>query len=248
MEMICIAFAGFLLAACVIAQATAADIRIACYSDANECEVTQDLARRFMQANQDVRITIDRVPFKAILESLPVQLAGGQGPDIARTTDFGAIARYFLDIRPLVKDAAYWDANFAQTLSWMRTDPNDKGIYGLPMQLTVTAPIVNATLFEQAGVPLPGPKATWDEWAARRRKGRQGDEDGGRHGIGSQRPSVCRRRALIRSEVFRRGRNAGTGRRRLQRVRRALRQLEQNGDDRTRGVGGHRRRQLPRRI
>ena len=79
MEMICIAFAGSLLAACIIAQATAADIRIACYSDANECEVTQDLARRFMQANQDVRITIDRVPFKAILESLRCSSPAGRG-------------------------------------------------------------------------------------------------------------------------------------------------------------------------
>ena len=46
----------------------------------------------------------------------------------------------------------------------MRVDPRDTGIYGLPTQLTVTGPIVNATLFEQAGVPLPGAKATWDDW------------------------------------------------------------------------------------
>jgi alpha-1,4-digalacturonate transport system substrate-binding protein len=161
-----IALVGVSLAACFVAPAMAADIRIACYSDANECEVTQDLAQRFMQVNPDVHITIDRVPFKAIQESLPVQLAAGQGPDIARVTDFGAIARYFLDLRPLLKDAAYWDANFSESLSWMRTDANDKGIYGLPTQLTVTGPIVNATLFEQAGVPLPGPKASWDDWAA----------------------------------------------------------------------------------
>jgi alpha-1,4-digalacturonate transport system substrate-binding protein len=32
--------------------------------------------------------------------------------------------------------------------------------------MTVTAPIVNKTLFEQAGMPLPGPEATWDDWAA----------------------------------------------------------------------------------
>jgi alpha-1,4-digalacturonate transport system substrate-binding protein len=164
--MLRVALTAIALAACLAAPALAADIRIACYSDANECEVTQDLAQRFMQANSDIRIIIDRVPFKAIQESLPVQLAAGQGPDIARTTDFGAIARYFLDLRPLVKDAANWDTNFADTLAWMRTDPNDKGIYGLPTQLTVTAPIVNATLFEQAGVPLPDTKATWDDWAA----------------------------------------------------------------------------------
>ncbi len=147
------------------APAWAAEIRVACYSDGNECEVTQSLAARFMQANADVKVTIDKVPYKSIQESLPVQLAAGQGPDIARVTDFGAISRYFLDLRPLLKDAAYWDANFAATLPWMRATA-DRGIYGLPTQLTVTGPIVNATLFEQAGVPMPGARATWDDWAA----------------------------------------------------------------------------------
>jgi len=157
---------ALLAAAALAAPAAAADLRVACYSDGNECEVTADLARRFMQANPGVRVSIDQVPYKSIQESLPVQLAAGNGPDIARVTDFGAISRYFLDMRPLLADAAYWEANFGATLPWMRTGAGDNGIYGLPTQLTVTGPIVNATLFEQAGVPVPGPKATWDEWAA----------------------------------------------------------------------------------
>ena len=33
-------------------------------------------------------------------------------------------------------------------------------------QMTVTGPYVNRTLFEQAGVDLPGDGATWDDWAA----------------------------------------------------------------------------------
>ena len=155
-----------LLAAALAGPAAAADLRVSCYSDGNECEVTTDLARRFMQANPDVRVSVDQVPYKSIQESLPVQLAAGNGPDIARVTDFGAISRYFLDLRPLLPDAAYWDANFGATLPWMRAGAGDNGIHGLPTQLTVTGPIVNATLFEQAGVPLPGPKATWDDWAA----------------------------------------------------------------------------------
>ncbi len=157
----------FILAALMLwpGVVTAAELRVACYSDGNECEVTQDLAKRFMAANPDVQIAIDKVPYKAIQESLPVQLASGNGPDIARVTDFGAISRYFLDLRPLLKDAAYWEQNFGQTLPWMRTGANDNGIYGLPTQLTVTGPIVNATLFEQAGIALPGPKASWDDWA-----------------------------------------------------------------------------------
>ena len=70
----------------------AAEIRVACYSDGNECEVTQDLAKRFEAQNPDVKVVIDKVPYKAILEQLPVQLAAGEGPDIARVTDLGGLS------------------------------------------------------------------------------------------------------------------------------------------------------------
>lgn len=144
----------------------AVPIRMTCYSDGNECPVTKDLAERFMLQNPDVQVQIDEVPYSAILQSLPVQLASGNGPDIARVTSFTTIARYMLDLRPYLKDADRWEANFGPELDWMRQDAGDRGIYGLMTQLTVVAPFVNKTLFDQAGVPVPGPNATWDEWAA----------------------------------------------------------------------------------
>src|SRR5437867_5792207 len=154
----------------VVGVAFAGEIRVACYSDGNECEVTQDLAKRFEAQNADVKVAIDKVPYKAIVEQLPVQLAAGEGPDIARVTDLGGLSKYYLDITPYVKDPKYWEANFGQTLSWMRPAPTDKGIYGMMTQLTVTGPYVNKTLFDQAKVPLPGPNATWDDWAAATRR------------------------------------------------------------------------------
>lgn len=153
-----------------ITSARAGEIRISCYSDGNECEATEVLAARFMKDNADVSITIDRMPFKAIQEGLPVQLAAGQGPDIARTTDFGAIMRYMLDLTPYVKDPAYWEANFGPVLNWMRPNAQDHGIHGLMTQLTISAPLVNKSLFDQAGVPVPAKGATWDEWAAAAQK------------------------------------------------------------------------------
>ena len=150
--------------------AFAGEIRVQCYSDGNECEVTQDLAKRFEAQNSDVKVTIDKVPYKAVLEQLPVQLAAGEGPDIARVTDLGGLSKYYLDITPYVKDPKYWEANFGKTLPWMRPSPSDKGIYGMMTQLTVTGPYVNKTLFEQANVPLPGANATWDQWAEATRK------------------------------------------------------------------------------
>ena len=147
-------------------EANAAKIRVACYSDGNECEATEELSARFMKDNPDIEVVIDKMPYKSILESLPVQLAAGNGPDVARVTIAGPIMKYFLDLTPYLKDPGYWETNFGAMLPWLRPNATDKGIYGLPTQMTVTAPIVNKTLFEQAGMPLPGPEATWDDWVA----------------------------------------------------------------------------------
>jgi alpha-1,4-digalacturonate transport system substrate-binding protein len=151
--------------------ALAAEIRVMCYSDGNECEVTRDLAKRFESRNAGTTVVVDQVPYKAIVEQLPVQLAAGEGPDIARVTDLGGLNKFYLDLTPhLGARAKYWEDNFGSTLPWLRGGPADKGIYGLMTQLTVTGAFVNKTLFDQAKVPMPGAKATWEEWADATRK------------------------------------------------------------------------------
>ena len=150
--------------------AQAADIRVMCYQDGVECEVTAAIAKRFEAQNPGTKVIIDTVPYKSIVEQLPVQLATGQGPDIARVTDLGGLSKYYLDVRPHLKNAAYMEANFGSTLPWLRPTATDKGIYGFMSQLTMTGPYVNKTLFEQAKVAIPGPKATWDEWVEAARK------------------------------------------------------------------------------
>ncbi len=161
-------FRHSMAAACVLLAsaggAMAADVRVMCYQDGVECEVTADLAKRFEAQNPGIHVIVDTVPFRTILEQLPVQLAAGRGPDIARVTDLNGLSKYYLDISPYLKDREYWDRNFASTAAWLRPSPDAKGIYGFMSQLTLTAPFVNKTLFEQANVALPGPKATWDDW------------------------------------------------------------------------------------
>jgi alpha-1,4-digalacturonate transport system substrate-binding protein len=147
----------------------AQELRMTCSSDGNECEVLDDLLKEFTKKNAGISVKIDTVPYKAILESLPIQLAGGSGPDLARLTDLGGLSRYYLDLSPYI-DKAYWEKNFGDTQPWYRQGPDDKGVYGLMTQLTITGGFANKTLFEQANVPLPGPKATWDEWAEATRK------------------------------------------------------------------------------
>jgi alpha-1,4-digalacturonate transport system substrate-binding protein len=145
-----------------LAQST---VRIAWYSDGNEGEVLLDLLKRFEANNPDIKVVVDQMPYKAISETLPVQIASGQGPDIARVTDLGGLSRYTLDLRPYLKDPDYWEKNFGPFLVWMRPNGDTQSIPGFMTQLTVTGPFVNKTLFEQAGIAMPGAKATWDDWA-----------------------------------------------------------------------------------
>ncbi|MBR0722364.1 ABC transporter substrate-binding protein [Bradyrhizobium manausense] len=168
------AIGASLLTACLLAltaslgigvAAAQTTLRMTWYSDGNEGEVMADLLRRFEDKHPDIHVVLDQVPFKAINENLPVQLASGQGPDIARVADMGGLARYMLDLRPYLKDAAYWEANYGPFLQWMRVPGDTSSIPGFMTQLTVTGPFVNKTLFEQAGVAMPGPKATWENWA-----------------------------------------------------------------------------------
>jgi len=166
-------FSGIMLG--LGAQAAAQELRVQCYSDGNECEVTGDIAKRFEAANPGIKIVIDKVPYKAVVEQLPVQLAAGEGPDVARVTDLGGLNKYYLDITPHLsaERVKYWQDNFSSTLNWFRSaeeKASGKGLYGLMSQLTVTGGFVNKTLFEQAKVPMPPATATWDDWMTAAKK------------------------------------------------------------------------------
>lgn len=141
------------------------ELRITWYNDGNEGEVIRDLLDKYEAANPDVKVTLDVVPYKAILESLPVQLAAGDGPDLARVTDLGGLSKYYMDLTPHISDPAYWETNFGPFLKWLRMPGDDSSISGFMTQLTVTGPYVNKTLFEQAEIDMPGDGATWDDWA-----------------------------------------------------------------------------------
>ena len=68
------------------------ELRMTWYNDGIEGEVMRDLLDRFEAENSDIKVVLDVVPYKAIIESLPIQLAAGEGPDIARVTDLGGLA------------------------------------------------------------------------------------------------------------------------------------------------------------
>ncbi|HQY90112.1 ABC transporter substrate-binding protein [Caldilinea sp.] len=150
------------------------ELRITWYDDGSEGAILRDLLDRFEADNPDIKVIIDTVPYSSgILETLPLQLEAGEGPDMARVTQLGGLSKYMLDLRPYLSAPAYWDENFGPFLAWMQTEADGNAIPGFMTQLTVTGPFINRTLFEQAGVAVPSDasdQVTWQEWVAAARE------------------------------------------------------------------------------
>lgn len=167
-QLVLIAITLMLVTVPVVYAQEPVEVRIMWYDDGNEGEVLRDLLDRFEADNADIRVVVDTVPYSTILEQLPLQVEAGEGPDIARVTNLPGLAGYYLDMRPLLEDADYWDANFpALLMQSMRAGDDTTGLYGFPNQFTVTGPFINRTLFEQAGIEVPSDSSdsvTWEAW------------------------------------------------------------------------------------
>ncbi len=161
---------GLTSATCLTATvALAGEVHIEWYSDGVEGQVLNDLIDRFNAANPDIHVVVDEVSYQTIQEQLPIQLAAGNGPDIARVTNLKAQSQYWLDLTPYISDPDGWRKNYGDQLDWMRPDGTNI-IPGFMTQITLTGGFANKTLFEQAGVELPAADATWDDWVAAAQK------------------------------------------------------------------------------
>ncbi|MCA1493133.1 ABC transporter substrate-binding protein [Sinorhizobium alkalisoli] len=132
--------------------------------DQGYVERMAELSQEFEAAHPDVKVNFVSSGYDAVVKQLPVQLAVGEGPDVAKIADW-QLAPYYLDMRPYMKDPEAFAKLHGGSLDQLRlpgiNDPNS--INGYVASQTLNLPFVNKTLFEQAGEPLPGPKASLKE-------------------------------------------------------------------------------------
>ena len=144
------------------------ELRFIWYDDGEESTVIREQLDRFEAENPDIKVVMDIVAYKTILEQVPIQVEAGKGPDIMRTTNVAVMTCNYLDLRPLLKDPQYFEDNFPPaSLQVFRCGDDTEALHGFPMQFTVTGPYINRTLFEQAGIEVPSDvkeNVTWEEW------------------------------------------------------------------------------------
>ncbi|MGD8822814.1 MAG: extracellular solute-binding protein [Anaerolineales bacterium] len=134
------------------------EIRFTYYADGVEADVMQPILDAFMAEHPNITVVLDVVPYATIDEQLPVLVESGEGPDMARITNFGAYQGELLDLRDYLSDPDYYTSNFPAPILMAL------GYGGFPDAYTVTGPYVNETLFEQANIDMPGEGATWEDW------------------------------------------------------------------------------------
>jgi len=163
----------FLLSALAVGFVQAQDsveVRMTWYdNNPREGEAMRAALDAFEADNPDIKVVMDIIDYaEGILKTLPLQIQAGEGPDIARITALTSWPDYYLDVGPYVADANYWTSSFPEIfLQALRPDGDTTGLYGYPLQFTITGPYINRTLFEQAGVEVPSDTndaVTWAEW------------------------------------------------------------------------------------
>jgi alpha-1,4-digalacturonate transport system substrate-binding protein len=138
------------------------------YDDGNEGQVMRDLLDRFESENPGIKVVMDTIAYADLHNILQAQVEAGTPPDLARITDAQRFAGRYLDMREHMQDPQAWAANWPESRLQSLRAPDDKeGLYGFPMQYTLTGMFINRTLFEQAGVPVPSDEnkdVTWQQW------------------------------------------------------------------------------------
>ncbi|NPE57674.1 carbohydrate ABC transporter substrate-binding protein [Dickeya dadantii] len=121
--------------------------------------------KTFSQNNDHIDVNFVSTGYNALQTQLPMQLAAGLGPDIAKTTQMGLLS-YTLDLRPYLADPAGFEKRYGagiEKIMRIKGVHKDNALPGFVASWTADLPFVNVTLFQQAGVPLPQPGYTLEQ-------------------------------------------------------------------------------------
>ena len=137
------------------------------FNDGNESEVFMNTVSDYLEANPNVSIDMQLIPFGDYEKRLKLMIAGGNPPDLARITN-NQVAMFADSLLPLdgnVENLSEVTDGFNKASLAFATDKNGN-LVALPTEATANGMIVNVDYFTKAGIDVRelSKTWTWDQW------------------------------------------------------------------------------------
>lgn len=137
------------------------------FNDGDESDVFMATIQDYLDANPNVAIDMQLVPFQEYEKRLKLMIAGGTPPDLARVTN-NHVAMFMNELLPLngrVDDLDGFLSNFNPASVAFATHSNGD-ILALPTEATANGMIVNVDYYKKAGIDVKtlAKTWTWDQW------------------------------------------------------------------------------------
>lgn len=141
------------------------ELRMAWWGGQERHDRTLQVIELYEEKNPDVKITAEYSGFDGYFDKLTTQFAAGNAPDIIQ---YGGNLNDFI-ARGVVLPLDDYVGNeldlSKHSESMIEAATFDGKFYGVTLGTNAFGVLINKTLFEEAGIPLPSTDWTWEEYA-----------------------------------------------------------------------------------
>lgn len=143
-------------------------IRFWSHSHPPMVDLNKKLVEEFNRSNPDIHVEYTAIPNNEFFTKMLTAMSTGTGPDVFNMSST-QIARYITTgmVAPIEPEAFGHESQPALEQAWI---PGTLGaasgggvVYGVPSEYNVSAMVINAAHFREAGLDPNAPPRTWDE-------------------------------------------------------------------------------------
>ncbi len=130
-----------------------------------------EFVEEFNRSHPNIRVIVDNTPAGETYQKLALATEAGNPPDVYMTywTVGAASNGLAYDLTPFIeKEGPEWFNSFVEP-AWTFNEFGGK-YYGVPFRVAPVSVIVNKNMFDKAGMELPPPDWTWDDFVETARK------------------------------------------------------------------------------
>ncbi|MCL4517439.1 MAG: ABC transporter substrate-binding protein [Firmicutes bacterium] len=131
-------------------------------------DLTKELIAEFEKENPDIQVEYTAIPNNQFFTKMLTSMSTGTGPDVFNMSSTRITAYLGSDaVVPVIPSAFGYKNQAELENAWvkgtLKAASKDGKIYGIPSEYNVSALVINAAHFKEAGLNPNNPPRTWDE-------------------------------------------------------------------------------------